>query len=149
MIKLTVVLILLALGYGFGRRAEADHYKSLAQDEAKFRKLVVLTERRVPAEVAAVDSLLVGGNVVVSIDYFKRFLAIIRGFLGGRVTSYETLLERARREAIVRMKKQAWRKGASHIINVKLETASITKGQREEIGAVEVYAYGTALIVAK
>jgi uncharacterized protein YbjQ (UPF0145 family) len=46
----------------------------------------------------------VSGSVVVSVDYFKRFLAGLRTLVGGRVTSYETLLDRARREAILRCK---------------------------------------------
>ena len=54
-------------------------------------------------------------------------------------------LERARREAILRMKEDAHRLGANMVINVKLETASISKGAANQIGSVEVYAYGTAL----
>jgi uncharacterized protein YbjQ (UPF0145 family) len=44
------------------------------------------------------------------------------------------------------MKEDALRKGAHQICNVKLETASISKGARDQIGSVEVYAYGTGLI---
>jgi uncharacterized protein YbjQ (UPF0145 family) len=84
--------------------------------------------------------------VVISIDYFKRISAALRSLLGGRVTAYESLLERARREAILRMKQRAFDSGASHVINVKLETTSISKGYRKQVGSVEVYAYGTALI---
>jgi uncharacterized protein YbjQ (UPF0145 family) len=65
--------------------------------------------------------------------------------VGGRVTTYESLLERARREAILRMKADARQKGLNTIVNVKLETASITKGSKNQVGAVEVYAYGTGL----
>ena len=32
------------------------------------------------------------------------------------------------------------------IFNIKIETSSISKGQRQTVGAVEVLAYGTALI---
>jgi uncharacterized protein YbjQ (UPF0145 family) len=65
--------------------------------------------------------------------------------VGGRVTTYESLLERARREAILRMKVDASQKGLNMIVNVKLDTASITKGSKNQVGAVEVYAYGTGL----
>ena len=89
---------------------------------------------------------LVAGNVVVSIDYFKQVAAGLRSLIGGRVSAYETLLERARREAILRMKEDAINKGADAVFNVKLETSSITKGRRQQIGCVEIYAYGTAII---
>ena len=83
---------------------------------------------------------------MVSVDYFKRFLAGLRSVFGGRVTSYETLLDRARRESILRMKEAADGLGAEMVFNIKVETASISKGRRNAVGSVEVLAYGTALI---
>ena len=44
-----------------------------------------------------------------------------------------------------REKADAQRQGLDMIFNVKLETASITKGAKGQIGAVEVLAYGTGL----
>jgi uncharacterized protein YbjQ (UPF0145 family) len=55
------------------------------------------------------------------------------------------LLDRARREAILRMKDTARRRGAQMVFNVKIETVSISKGRRDAVGSVEVLAYGTAL----
>ena len=89
------------------------------------------------------------GNVTISVDYFKRFLAALHAFFGGRVTSYETLLDRARREALIRMKLMAKEKQASLVLNVKYETVSIYKGTGKSIGSVEVLAYGTALIASE
>ena len=66
--------------------------------------------------------------------------------VGGRVTSYENLIDRARREAVLRMKEKAKTLGANYVFNVKMETSSISKGKRESIGSVEVLAYGTAVI---
>lgn len=146
MFDLIVFLTLLSLGYVFGRIVEKKHFKSIIKREAQYRDLLTFSERLPPSGINAAKSCLVGGNVVISIDYFKRIAAGLRSLIGGRVTAYETLLERARREAILRMKEQAKRKGASQIINVKLETASITKGKKQQVGCVEVYAYGTALI---
>ena len=82
----------------------------------------------------------------MSVDYFKRFLAALRNLFGGRVTSYESLLDRARRESLLRMKEKAAALGASMVFNVKYETASISKGAGNTIGSIEVLAYGTALI---
>jgi uncharacterized protein YbjQ (UPF0145 family) len=44
------------------------------------------------------------------------------------------------------MKTEAYARGAEMVFNVKLETASISKGRRNAIGSIEVLAYGTALI---
>jgi uncharacterized protein YbjQ (UPF0145 family) len=90
------------------------------------------------------QSNLVDGSVVISVDYFKRFMANLKNIFGGRVTSYESLLDRARREAILRLKEKAHQQGSKMIINLKLETASISQGRGNTIGSVEVLAYATA-----
>ena len=149
MFDIVVFLTLLTLGYIFGRIAEARHFKSIAKREKQFSAILCFSERLPPPSTELVDIELVAGNVVISVDYFKRIAASLRGIIGGRVTAYETLIERARREAILRMKEQASTKGAHTVCNVKLETASITKGKKQQIGSVEVYAYGTALIPRK
>ena len=144
--SLVIFLVLLTLGYGFGRWAEKKHFASIIEREQELHALLAFSQRFAPNGIGPVETVLVSGNVVISIDYFKRISAGLRSFIGGRVTAYESLLERARREAILRMKQQALESGATHIINVKLETASISKGRQQQVGAVEVYAYGTALI---
>lgn len=144
--NLIIFLVLLSLGYGFGRWAEKRHFASIIEREAQLRDVLTFSERIPPPGSSAMQSTFVDGNVVISIDYFKRISAALRGLIGGRVTAYESLLERARREAILRMKQSASDQGAKMIINVKLDTASIAKGQKSQIGSVEVYAYGTALI---
>ena len=50
--------------------------------------------------VDASGAQLVSGSVVISSDYFKTFVAGFRAFFGGRFRGYETLLERARRDAL-------------------------------------------------
>lgn len=139
-------LLLLILGYFMGRSAEKKHFRSLVERERQTASLPATTLKRVsfPSKVEA--SWLVSGEAVISVDYFKRFIAAIRNFFGGRVTSYESLLDRARREAVLRMKTSA--AGANMILNVKLETATIgggNTGQRGALICVEVFAYGTAV----
>ena len=145
-LNLIIFVTLLTVGYVVGQWIEKKHFRSIIEREERYRKLLTFNERFPPKELNSVNVELVGGNVVISIDYFKRIAAGLRGLIGGRVSAYETLVERARREAILRMKESAHKKGASMIINVRLETASISKGKKQQIGSVEVYAYGTAII---
>ena len=144
MADLIVLATLLALGYFFGRFYEKQHYKSIIRREAKLRHIVAVASRIPPVSQTQDTPILVTGSVVISVDYFKRFLASLRSLVGGKVVSYESLLDRARREAILRMKQQAGHLGASKVFNIKLETASISKSSRGNIGSVEVLAYGTA-----
>lgn len=143
--ELLIIAALTALGYVFGRVAERRHFASIRERETIMQDILVFNERHLPVGQWT-SGPLVAGNVVVSVDYFKRLVAGLRALFGGRITAYESLLERARREALLRMKEDARYKGAKMIINVRLETASISKGKGDQIGSVEVYAYGTALI---
>ena len=145
MIELAIFLTLLALGYGVGQYAEKRHYRSIREREARLNALPAIASR-FPQTEPLYQQALVYGSTVVSVDYFKRFLAALRNLFGGRVTAYETLLDRARREALLRMKAQADALGAAMVFNVKYETMSISKGAARTIGSVEVLAYGTALI---
>jgi uncharacterized protein YbjQ (UPF0145 family) len=143
---LIVLIILLALGYGFGRAAELRHFKLIRKREKQLQSIAAIASKIPDLSLRPRQVQLVSGNVVISVDYFKRFIAGLRNLIGGRVTSYESLLDRARREAILRMKEEANALGANLIFNVKFETASISKGSKNQIGSVEVLAYGTAFI---
>ena len=145
LINLGIPLVLLFLGYFFGKRAESKHYRSIEERDNNFRKLPTSNWRKpLPMKGNLSKVQLVTGSVVISIDYFKRFLASLRNLFGGPVTAYETLLDRARREAILRMKEQCPQ--ASQIINLRIETASISQNANKgTIGSIEVLAYGTAL----
>ena len=146
MANLVTFLILLVLGYLFGQLAERRHFKSIIERERNLKHILCFNERTLPESTSVPEVRLVAGNVVISIDYFKRIVAGLNNIFGGRVRAYESLIERARREAILRMKAEAERYGGSAIFNVRLETASIYKGGGQQVGSVEVYAYGTAVI---
>ena len=144
MFNLIVFAILLTLGYFVGTYLEKSHYKLIKKKERRFRNILVFETRTLPDE--HIDGgHLVSGNVVISTDYFKMFVAGLRMLIGGRLRSYETLLDRARREAVLRMKQDAIENGANAIFNVKFETASISQGVSRALGSVEVLVYGSAI----
>ena len=150
-LELGVPLCLLALGYFAGSMAEQSHYKSIRVRELRLRRMPTTNLRRPPAHWRVEGAALVAGSTVVSVDYYKRFLAQLRGFIGGRVRSYESLLDRARREALLRMKEEAVKGGFDAVINVRLESSNISSPLRSDRGTagVEVLAFGTALKLAR
>ena len=142
--SLTIFLILLALGFIFGKFAESRHYRAIQTREQALVELPTVNGKKPVDHHSPIDRVeLVYGHVVVSVDYFKRVLAGLRNLFGGTIQSYETLLDRARREAVLRMKESCPQ--ANEIINLRIETSSISKGRGEQIGCVEVLAYGTAI----
>ena len=141
--QLILVAVLIILGYFFGRMAEKKHLASIREREVQWQALptIMLKSPLNPEQIR--DYRLVNGNAVIAVDYFKRFVASLINLFGGRITSYESLLDRARREAILRMKEDAH--DADEIINIRIETSSISKNAQNNIGSVEVLAYGTAI----
>jgi len=142
---LIVTLVLLAAGYCVGRAREAAHLRALTQREERTSAVTAVTF--VPAGWAVESSNIVLGSVVVSLDYYKRLVASLKGLVGGQLKSYEPLMERARREAVLRMKEQAITQGFSAVVNVRLETSRLASSHSggEGTSGVEVLAFGTAV----
>lgn len=146
--EVIVFIALIALGYLAGSMAERKHYSSIESREEAFTHLPSVTFKKVEEPEKVEKAQLVSGSAVISVDYFKRFLAGLRTLVGGRVKTYESLLDRARREAVLRMKEQD--PTADLIVNLRLETSSISKGNRQKsVGTIEALAYGTAIHVKK
>lgn len=151
LIQIGFSLGILIIGYAFGRTIEQRHFRRLERLEQASRNFPVITLRDPPANVRVVDCGLVHSGVVVSIDYFKRFLAGLRAIFGGRVTAYETVLDRGRREALIRLKQRAREAGCHAVINVRLETARLasSRGNGKGTAGIEVFAFGTAVKIEK
>jgi uncharacterized protein YbjQ (UPF0145 family) len=141
-LNLWLPLSLVVVGYVVGRWIERRHFASLRRRERELLGVVALSTRYVPDGVAPTRSALVSGSVVVSSDYFKSFVAGFRSLFGGRFRGYESLLERARREALLRLKQQAREAGAALVIGVRFHTTRVAGSTTP---AVEVMAFGTAL----
>ena len=143
--SLLIFFVLLGIGYAAGTFTEKRHYRSIHAREQAFLHLPAVTTRTSHYTDAQIESAdLVLGSAVISVDYFKQFVAMLRKIFGGTVRSYETLLDRARREAVLRMKEVAG--DAVVIVNVRIEAAPIGKKARKgNVSCVEAVAYGTAL----
>ena len=138
------LISLIITGYIFGQIHEHRHYASLKRREEKTIAMVMTSSKRPLGELDPVTEVrLVQGGVVISVDYFKRIVTSLRNFFGGNIRGYETLVDRARREAILRLKESC--PDATQIVNLRLETSSIYKGKGNQIGSVEVLAYATAI----
>jgi uncharacterized protein YbjQ (UPF0145 family) len=148
-LDIIIFFVLLALGYFVGQSLEKSHYRSIIKRESQLQSIPVIASKILPDEFLPCRTELVSGNVVISVDYFKKFVAGLRSIIGGRMSSYESLIDRGRREAILRMKQEAKKINADYVFNIKMETSSISKGAKNSIGSVEVLAYGTAVIIEK
>lgn len=143
-VQIGIPVALIALGYFAGRRAERKHYESIHAREAQFLHLPAVTMRRWDDGREVAEARMVSGTVVISADYFKRLLATLRNIFGGRMRSYESLVDRARREAILRLKEQF--PDADIIVNLRVETSTISsQSGKGGLSCVELFAYGTGI----
>ena len=147
LINLLLPITLLVATYFIGSFIERKHFADIAAREEKYRAFATITFEAVPVGWNVIEADLAKGSVVISIDYFKRFLAGLRGLVGGRVKSYESLLDRARREALLRMTEDAVSRGYHAVINVRLETSRLatSRSDGKGIAGVEMLAFGTAI----
>jgi len=137
-IQIVIFAILFSVGFGFGRFNERKHLQYLDEQEQRLAYIRVNNSRFIESTF---PGHMISSNVVISHDYFKYAIANVQNMLGGRLTNYESVVERARREAIVRLKLEAEKIGADQIMGIRLSTTELGM----QGGMVEVFAYGTAI----
>lgn len=137
-IQIAIFAILFSVGFGFGRYNERKHLQYLDEQEQRLAYIRVNNSRFIKSTF---PGHMISSNVIISHDYFKYAIANVQNMLGGRLTSYESVVERARREAIVRLKLEAKKIGADQIMGIRLSTTELGM----QGGMVEVFAYGTAI----
>jgi uncharacterized protein YbjQ (UPF0145 family) len=118
------------------------------------RHVQSMNRREIPLKDIAINNLktchfiepqaatLLIGSVVVAHDYFRTLIIFFRKLVGGNIRHYERLVDRGRREALIRLKEEADLCGIDRVINVRF-TATAISGRF--LNAVEMVAYGTGI----
>lgn len=143
---LLTLLIILAITYFTGSIIEKNHFKKIKQREiALIRKPIInFGCKKWNSNKKVKRAELVTGEVVISGDYFKNFVAGLKNIVGGRLTTFESILDRGRREAILRMREKAL--GANYIINTRIETVMLNNQYTKQgVPQCAIIAYGTAI----
>ena len=144
LISIALPIVLIVVGRFAGSRIERNHYRSIAEREERFATQPALSVKHSDAPHAVRSANLAVGSAVISVDHFKRFLSGFRMIFGGELRSYSSLIDRARREAVLRMKES--QPDADAYLNTRLETSTISNTTANEgMGTIEVLAYGTAV----
>lgn len=149
MLSFGVVLFapLLTLGIigWIGASNERSHRQQMDKREAALGNFLTTDLETPPPGLNFERAGLVVSSVVFAPDRWKSFCARIRKFFGGEFKLLQRVQERARREALLRLREQAYQRGASVICNVRLETSSIVGKRKGSIAGCEIIASGTAL----
>ncbi len=136
---------LLISAYFVGRRIENNHLRDLEIREKRYRDMTFRSTGK-KENFSDQRGQLIFASVVIGQDYFKLIWALFSSLVGGRVYAYEKLVERGRRESLLRLQQKAQMMNAKEIVNVRFETAQIGLDARNNAaGAMEIFCYGTAL----
>ena len=145
MVELTIVFVLIVVGFTFGKLAERKHLEQLESRESGNGSFLVTQIKSFPnLKLESEAPQLVVAETVVASDYFKTFLAGLRRLFGGEVRSFHSLLVRARRETTQRLVEQAEELGYNAICNLRLETADVGGSTATKKGAAMVAILGSA-----
>lgn len=139
-------IVMLPVGLVFGGMAERKHFRALAEREAA-NIVRVDNRKRIDRPDSVAEAVLVTGQVVVATDYWKSFAMKLRNIVGGEAKSADRLMQRGRREALMRLCDAAAKRGATEVWNIRLTFSNIgmMSGRASGNMQVEVFAFGTAV----
>src|SRR5262245_6470703 len=134
-----IFVFLISLGYFVGGYIERRHFRELDVREAGNEGFLVTQLKSYPAAVAGPSPpTILFGEAVISSDYLKTFLGSMRKIFGGEMRSYQSLLVRARREALQRLVEDARSQGYNAVCNVRYASTDISGASKHKKKAVMV-----------
>lgn len=100
--------------------------------------MTLVTTEQIPGR--QVEALgLVKGSTIQSVHLGKDIGSLFKTIVGGELTSYNEMMNKARAMATERMVKEAEALGADAVVSVRYSSASVMQG------AAEIMVYGTAV----
>ncbi len=149
-IQLLPFIILLALGIFIGGRREKKHLRNITERLARFQSFQITNLKTFPdAKLSELPPKMYVAETVIACDYFKLIASGFRNLFGGEVKSFETLQQRAKQEAMLRIIEQAHAAGYNAICNLRFETADIggsasSSNKKKQVPMAAVIASATA-----
>jgi uncharacterized protein YbjQ (UPF0145 family) len=125
---------------------EKRHFEDLSRREAAIKGKVFFHNRKRPSMGEPRRAAIVSGSVTIGVDTFKTWLAKWRQVFGGRMGSLLPVLERARREALLRALEQAQKGGFTEVGNLRIAFINISGpyNPKQKTLMTSVVVYGTA-----
>jgi uncharacterized protein YbjQ (UPF0145 family) len=137
--------------WGLGRWYQGRVMAALMENEktegASFASENHLSTASSTALMAAQSSTLLHVSICVGPSMGQMFFMWFKSLFGGRLHSYDVVLEFGRREVLFRLRQQAKALGCTSIHNVRLETSviSFAKNQDSKRSSVEFLAFATGI----
>ena len=122
------------------KEEEAAEIERKAEDDRRVSEIPFITSDSFASHKTIKTLGTARGATVRAKHVGSDIAASLKNVVGGEIKGYTSLLVEGREEAIRRMRLDADSLGANAIVSVRFSTSMI------EVGAVEVMAYGTAIV---
>lgn len=139
--NLLQAVVIGATGWLVAALAERRHVAAMTARERDLAEVHITASKSFPPAERDHTMMLVG-SVVITHDYWRTLVIFIRTLLGGNIQPYERLVQRGRREALIRLKEEAHLRGMDRVVNVRFLGNRISAGP---LKAVEMVAFGTGI----
>lgn len=93
--------------------------------QLKKKAMLITTTNNLEGKVITQYFGIVSGETIIGANIFRDFFASIRDIVGGRSSSYEEVLRKAKESAIAEMCQQAEQMGANAVIAVDLDYETV------------------------
>ena len=140
------------LSWALGRWYQGTLLKALNEEEKRAGSMLQNPEQSSIApemtSMRATSSTLLHVSICVGPSIGQVFFMWVKGIFGGRLQSYDAVLDYGRREVLLRLKKQADSLACTSIQNIRIETSVISfakNGNDNRRSSVEFLAFATGL----
>ena len=136
-----------ALGRWYqGRLLAALDVKEKQQGKMMQNESVLSTSSRM-TNFSAPSSTLLHVSICVGPSTGQMFFMWIKSIFGGRLHSYDVILDHGRREVLQRLHEQAKSLDCSSMVNIRIETSTVSfaKSSDSKTSSVEFLAFATGL----
>lgn len=148
----SAILTLLPLwSWALGRWYQAGLVSKLNENEKLIGsilddKMSISTSNKISL-LGAEYSTLLHVSLCVGPSVGQIFFMWLKSLFGGRLHSYDVVLDFGRREVLLRLKQQAAERGCTSIVNIRIETSvvSFAKTQKSKQASVEFLAFATGI----
>jgi uncharacterized protein YbjQ (UPF0145 family) len=145
-------LLLPFLSWAIGRWYQ-DRLMSALQLNEKQQGNMLQSDRHLSTQslmtaMTAKSSTLLHVSICVGPSVGQIFFMWFKSVFGGRLHSYDVVLDYGRREALLRLNQQAKSLGCSSIVNIRIETSTVSfaKNSKNSRSSVEFLAFATGIV---
>ena len=106
-----------------------------------------LSTQSLMTTMTAESSTLLHVSICVGPSMGQIFFMWFKSIFGGRLHSYDVVLDYGRREALLRLNQQAKNLGCSSVVNIRIETSTVSfaKNDKSNTSSVEFLAFATGI----